>query len=80
MKSLLQKIFPPPRYWVVYHNGHGKFVVVLAKRIPKNDLDYTTSGVIVMDGPFEYQEDAANRLAFWRRQHTEHPQSLRDIR
>ena len=56
------------RYWVVYSRypatTGAKFLVVRGRLSP-DSIDY-----ILVDGPFDYQEDAARALAFWRHQTT----------
>jgi hypothetical protein len=68
-RLLVAAICPPIRYWVVYHNAHQRTMVVRQRRHPGVEKDFMMTGVVTLDGPFEYQEDAAQRLAFWNHQY-----------
>lgn len=58
----------PIRFWVIRHNGLKRIVVVRQRFKPPVE-EYTTIGMICLDGPFSTQEDAARSLAFWRQQY-----------
>lgn len=67
--ALAAVICPPIRYWVVYHNVHRRTMVIRQRRHPGVEKELMSSGVVTLDGPFEYQEDAVQRLTFWNYQY-----------
>jgi hypothetical protein len=58
------------KFWVVFHNGMQKMVVIKQRLAPWTEKTYTTMGVVLLDGPFDSDEDAARSLGFWQRQYS----------
>ena len=70
MRWIIDWLFPPLRYWLVWNNPKHRFVIVRQRMQPSSDgLSYNFIGSVFIDGPFEAQEDAAHALAFWRNQY-----------
>ena len=53
------------RYWLVFHNGHRRLMVIRQRFAPTADSWLASIGLIAIDGPFDTNEDAAQSLAFW---------------
>ena len=57
------------RFWVVYDNLRREHVVIRKRFRPRSEYVYTSWGCMLIDGPFDTNEDAARSLAFWVRQY-----------
>lgn len=68
MINWLLSLFLPLRYWTVYHNGHERMMTIRQRLHPGVENNYTRLGLVTVDGPHKTQEEAAQRLAFWRMQ------------
>lgn len=61
---------PPFRYWLTWNNPKSQLLITKSRFAPDNDgVGYNFHGSILIDGPFESQEEAVHALTFWRLQY-----------